>query len=65
MEDALKRLPVPDAVSFGGLKAGEEPYVTLTYKLGVRDAELEAVLGVVFGQAKEASADGTIKVEVK
>lgn len=61
----LSLLPTPDAVSFGGLKPGEVPFVTLTYRLGKNDEALERLLGTAFGDAKAQSTDGTVKVRVE
>jgi hypothetical protein len=65
IEEALAAMPVPDRLSFGGFAPGEVPYVMLVYELGKHDEALERLLGAVFGQAKAASTDGTVKVEIK
>lgn len=65
LEHLLTVMPVPDALSFGGLAPGQTPYATLTYELGKHDEALEELLGAAFGVAKANSADGTVKVRVE
>ena len=64
-EELYARLPQPKRIQCGGFAPGEKPYIALVYELGEHDEALEELLGEVFGQARDASTDGTIKVVVE
>ncbi len=60
--------PMPESASFGGMdKAGNRPFVDVTYRLDAHDnwkllREWFGEFGEAFDEAVAASTDGTVKV---